>query len=152
MLMNAGSPVSDYDGNLLTPVHYVAFLAQKSAGVDVVKMINSLYSSGADINQTTGRGDSALGIALVSEEPNLAFLSRLIELGANVNLPNHDGNTPLHIGAKYNISQDALLLLLDHGADPKVLNENHKLPIDLVNPSLASTKGEAYWRLHDARY
>ena len=56
----------------------------------------------------------------------------------NVNAVNTEGNTPLHLALRYKpaepedveILREMLLLLLDIGADPKLVNKNGQTPLD----------------------
>lgn len=48
----------------------------------------------------------------------------LLEKGANVNVPDFEKDTPLYVAETVEMAQ----LLLDHGADPKVVNEEGITP------------------------
>jgi uncharacterized protein len=61
-----------------------------------VECINLLLTAGADVNQTTAEGLTAL-MAAAFIGPNLPALRRLLEAGAKVHLKNHEGKTALDI-------------------------------------------------------
>lgn len=46
----------------------------------------------------------------------------LLKSGAGPNIATHDGNTPVHVAAKYGNLQ-TLLLLLEDGGDPQYKNK-----------------------------
>ena len=55
----------------------------------------------------------------------------LIRMGANVNLQNDDGETPLHIAARYEMDY-IVKLLLNYNADVFVKNNENKIALDLT--------------------
>ncbi len=61
-------------------------------------------------------------IASAVRTDNLAEARELIRAGADVNLPEPDGTTPL-LWAVYNSSPEIVQLLLDAGADPNIAND-----------------------------
>jgi len=62
---------------------------------------------------------------------------QFIEAGADINLPEPDGTTPL-LWAVYNMSPDLVALLLDAGADPNIANK-----LDITPLLQASRNGDA---------
>ena len=59
----------------------------------------------------------------------------LIWMGANVNLQNDDGETPLQIAARYEMDH-IVKLLLHHNADILIENNYHKVALDLTKFNL----------------
>jgi ankyrin repeat protein len=55
----------------------------------------------------------------------------LLDVGASVNIPNHEGQTPLHCAAMSRYP-DILRLLLDRGADMDSLDKKHRTPLHLA--------------------
>jgi ankyrin repeat protein len=110
------------DGGGLTALVYAA----RANDLDSVK---ALLEAGADVNQVTDYGWSALLVATQNRYYKLATF--LIDHGANVNLPNKGGWTPLYLatdnrnieGGDYPVRKgdmdhlDFIKLLLDKGAD-----------------------------------
>ncbi|MES2624729.1 MAG: ankyrin repeat domain-containing protein [Pseudomonadota bacterium] len=111
------------DGGELTPLVYAA----RSGAIDAARV---LLEAGADVNQTTRYGWSALLAA--TQNQNYQMAKFLIEQGADVNLANKGGWTPLYLatdnrnieGGDYptrKADMDSLAyikLLLDKGANP----------------------------------
>lgn len=56
----------------------------------------------------------------------------LIKSGASPNLATHDGNTPVHVAAKYG-NLNTLLLLLEDGGDPQCKNKRGETPLHLAS-------------------
>ena len=85
-------------------------------------------------------------IAGAAREDNLDQSRQLITAGADVNLPEPDGTTPL-LWAVYNSSPELVQLLLDAGADPNIPNSLDITPLlqasrygnaDMISALLAS--------------
>jgi len=103
----------------------VAEAAQLGALGDVLRLVEA----GADINSKHDYGYTALhhmaavpgatGGAYDEMRPEAAavMLKWLIEHGANVNMGDNGGKTPLHVFGKYGGSLDQLNVLLEAGAD-----------------------------------
>ena len=74
----------------------------------------------------------------VCKLPCIETMKLILHAGCNVNAVNTEGNTPLHLAGKYKpaepedveILREMLLLLLDIGADPKLVNKNGQTPLD----------------------
>jgi ankyrin repeat protein len=79
-----------------------------------VNGIRDALAAGADINGVTERGQTALLLALGPHGSNDAA-AYLVTRGADVNLADNGGNTPLMSAAMW-VSLPSVRLLLDHGA------------------------------------
>ncbi|KAK8980583.1 hypothetical protein V6N11_063183 [Hibiscus sabdariffa] len=94
--------------------------------------IKSLVREGAGLEWIDRKGKSPLILACLN--PQLFDVAKtLIELGANVNAysPGRLGGTPLHHAAKRGL-QNTVKLLLSHGANPLVLNDDCQTPLDVA--------------------
>jgi len=68
-----------------------------------------------------GNGDDSAG----TEEESIQAVSMLLELGADINAVDDNGNSAMH-GAAYNSWTRLVEYLADHGADVKVWNQKNK--------------------------
>lgn len=97
------------------------------------QFIEPLLNLGADINQLTKNGFSALHIAVSKQYPEMVQL--LIKKGIDTLLPVlNSRNTALHMAVirqDYNIC----MTLLRGGADPLILNKKMHSPLDLARAS-----------------
>jgi ankyrin repeat protein len=59
----------------------------------------------------------------------IGALKALLEKGANPNIQNAQGRTPLHATFSFPSSIEALRLLLDHGASPEIPDQNGATPL-----------------------
>ena len=65
----------------------------------------------------------------------------LLKMGADPNIKNHSGDTPLHIAARYEMEY-IVILLLHHNADTDMINNRNEAAIDL-------TKNHSYPHVKD---
>ncbi|XP_060181672.1 putative E3 ubiquitin-protein ligase XBAT35 isoform X1 [Lycium barbarum] len=97
-----------------------------------VQGIKSLHSEGAGLEWIDKEGKTPLMVACMN--PELYNVAKtLIELGANVNAyrgGRHAG-TPLHHAAKRGLEQMVKLLLL-HGANALIMNDDCQTPLDVA--------------------
>ncbi|XVE65828.1 hypothetical protein DITRI_Ditri08aG0030500 [Diplodiscus trichospermus] len=94
--------------------------------------IKALCREGAGLEWIDREGKTPLILACLN--PGLFDVAKtLIELGANVNAyrPGRHGGTPLHHAAKRGL-QNTVKLLLSHGANPLVMNDDCQTPIDVA--------------------
>ncbi|KAG8370437.1 hypothetical protein BUALT_Bualt14G0116700 [Buddleja alternifolia] len=94
--------------------------------------IKSLRSEGAGLEWVDREGKTPLIVACMNPElHNVA--KTLIELGANVNAyrPGRQAGTPLHHAAKRGLEQ-TVKLLLSHGANALVMNDDCQTPLDVA--------------------
>lgn len=84
-----------------------------------ISAVRLLIEKGANLNVTTDEGTSALRCAMEYGYGKVVWL--LVKAGRNIdlNLPDHDGWSPLHAAVKRSLVSDAsfLWLLLENGAD-----------------------------------
>ncbi|KAL0376798.1 UNVERIFIED_CONTAM: putative E3 ubiquitin-protein ligase XBAT35 [Sesamum calycinum] len=97
-----------------------------------IEGIRALRREGAGLEWIDREGKTPLIAACMSLELyNIA--KTLIELGANVNAyrPGRQGGTPLHHAAKRGLEQ-TVKLLLSHGANALVMNDDCQTPLDIA--------------------
>ncbi|XVF38469.1 hypothetical protein REPUB_Repub20aG0105100 [Reevesia pubescens] len=94
--------------------------------------IKALRRDGAGLEWMDREGKTPLILACLN--PELFNVAKtLIELGANVNAyrPGRQAGTPLHHAAKRGL-QNTVKLLLSHGANPLVMNDDCQTPLDVA--------------------
>ncbi|GLU08181.1 hypothetical protein SLE2022_251050 [Rubroshorea leprosula] len=97
-----------------------------------VEGIKALRREGASLEWIDREGKTPLILACMNPELyNVAKI--LIELGANPNAyrPGRHAGTPLHHAAKRGL-QNTVKLLLSHGANPLVVNDDCQTPLDVA--------------------
>lgn len=121
-----------YGNNIL---HY--YLKEKeNIDLDYKKIINLLVEKGINLNEKQLKGRfnrTPLHIAIFYNLKNIS--NYLLELGAEVNVQDGNGNTPLSEAIfKYNGDDDFLIkLLLNYGADPEIKNYHGVSARELAN-------------------
>lgn len=103
-----------------------------------IEAIKALCREGASLEWIDREGRTPLILACMN--PELVDVAKtLIELGANINAyrPGSHAGTPLHHAAKRGLEQ-SVKLLLSHGANPLVRNDDCQTPVDV-----ARAKGHA---------
>lgn len=97
-----------------------------------VEGIKALRSEGAGLEWIDREGKTPLIVACMN--PELLHVAKaLVELGANVNYhrPGRHAGTPLHHAAKRG-HEKAVKLLLTHGANPLLINDDCQTPLDVA--------------------
>ena len=110
-------------GSLLSKKGDDFWSAAKNGDTSALK---EYLAEGVDVNKLSA-GGSALGLAALTGRIDAMHL--LIEYGADVNISNDDGNTPLHAAGFYG-QVNAIQLLLEAGATPNPRNNNGETPFD----------------------
>ena len=164
------------DGEGTTPLHYAARYSANPA------IIEALLGAGANARAQDGEGAIPLLLAVQYNEnlaivqlllesvrsveaslllllaaasnPNPEIITLLLDAGADVNVRNEDGTTPLHYAAGLSDNPGAIVqILLDAGADGAARNLEGNTPWDYAKPRGATFKDkDVYWRLNEARF
>lgn len=108
-------------------------LAAKTADLRFMKVLLQLGADPAIPNSegctpvmaAAGIGVRAVGEEAGTEEEVLETIDFLVELGANVNAKDSNGETAMH-GAAYRNYPRVVLALSEHGADPAVWNQKNR--------------------------
>ena len=138
LLINAGADVNGA-GGVIAPLHVAAWNGNTEA-------IELLIQSGADVNILSSReygvppGVSAgstplhfVAAATFAEinEAQFSNLNILLAAGADSNIANPEGRTPLHLAALHS-SFDVITALLDVGCDPLHQDNNGRTPLQYL--------------------
>ncbi|MDA3838253.1 MAG: ankyrin repeat domain-containing protein [Candidatus Delongbacteria bacterium] len=146
-LISEGADVNQYDKNCWTPVSYASYynkneildflLLQNGRKEDIkkkwpeivraayngnIKQINNFISASIDVNTMNYLGRSALHYA--SERGNIELVEILINNGADVNLKDKNGVTPLMEASEKNV--ELVKSLLNAGADVNLYSNYRK--------------------------
>ena len=144
-LIQAGADIHATNKYGSMPLH---FAATSNNNPDIIK---ALVQAGANINARDKSGYTPLHEA-APRDNNLDIINALIQAGADINAREQlYGNTPLHRMVLAN-QQQAVLLLLENGADATISNANGKTPLALADENTDFQNSEAYWALNDASY
>ncbi|XP_010512292.1 PREDICTED: putative E3 ubiquitin-protein ligase XBAT35 isoform X2 [Camelina sativa] len=94
--------------------------------------IRTLRRDGADLEWMDREGKTPLILACMNSEL-YDVAKTLIELGSNVNAyrPGRHAGTPLHHAAKRGL-ENTVKLLLSHGANPLILNDDCQTPLEVA--------------------
>lgn len=96
----------------------------RSEPATLIPRIESLVHRGASTDRT-----HALHIAAANEFYGPPIIRALVRLGANVNCPDQDGETPLHLAASFH-RLPAVETLVELGADLGLRNAEGKTPVE----------------------
>jgi ankyrin repeat protein len=101
----------------------------KAAGAGDSAQVSALLDSGTDVNARTGSGSYALNNAAV--ENNIDVIKILLAHGANPNVQNSQGDTPLICATKYAGGKAATVkLLVEAGTDLAMHDDDGKTALD----------------------
>ncbi len=128
-LLRQGADVNarDNDGN--TALHYLL-----TAGENIDARLNALLAAHPDVNLATHKGTTPLMILDVCRDPKerVSRVKKLLELHAKVDLKDAVGKTAAMRYVEKDDNAEALKLLLDAGANPKLRNKDGKTLLQLA--------------------
>ncbi len=90
-----------------------------------------LSSKEQDTGSRNGGSQNVQTLFRVVERGNLAWTHRLIALGADVNVRNEAGQTPLMIATEKGYA-DMVQVLIQHGANPKIVNKQGETALTIA--------------------
>ncbi|MER2997140.1 ankyrin repeat domain-containing protein [Pontibacter populi] len=136
-LLQKGANINAQDEDGLTALHYTVVGARVSNSQlfeqEQVQLLDTLLKYKADLNIKDKQGNTALTAALQStsgQHIGIMELEKLLASGANPNLQNNEGKTPLILACELNSNFEIILALIQAGADPKMKDQVGKTAID----------------------
>ena len=152
-LLDLGASVSARDHEVGTPLHAAA------GGATLPEMVALLLDYGADVNAVDDLGSTPMhwvyvrggvdevlrehGYGIGSDDETdeerrvnmmaaRSIVPMLIAAGADINVRNLSGETPLHWAVTYNANSELIGIMLDNGADPSIRDEEGRNASELL--------------------
>jgi ankyrin repeat protein len=95
-------------------------------------ILEALLAAGAKVDPVTPDENEWTPLGLAANQNNASAVAILLKHGANPNVHNRNGSTPLHWAAYQLVDSNIFELLLAAKADPNVRNGNGRTPLDEV--------------------
>jgi ankyrin repeat protein len=136
-LLEHGADAGAHNDEGVTPLHQVSthFVSEHH------ELAKSLLEHGAIVNATDENGETPLHWSiqyLWDTSSDRLFMARfLLENGADVNAISNDGLSPLQRALNGGCEGNGVALLLEHGADVRVLNEEQRRRLSRISRSTA---------------
>ena len=124
ILKSDAARVNAYAPDGFTPVALASFFGQPAA-------VKTLIAAGADVNAHAKNGLKVAAVHAAVAGRNMEAIEAVIAAGADVNAQQQAGFRPFH-EAGANGNQALAELLLAHGGDPALTNDNGQNAIDLA--------------------
>lgn len=131
-LISMGAKVDSRDCNGSSPLHKICWqgeLDDSETNQACEKIIRMLVSSGAPIDATDDGLNTPLHEAADGDWGNQTAIRTLLELGADPNPVNTEGDTPLILAAE-RAEVECIKALLEAGADPMLKNNSGKTALE----------------------
>jgi len=120
-LIQSGVDLNTKDRDGRTALHHV-IETNRINHDEKLQCLDRLIGAGADLNAQDNTKLTALHLGIKNPDG----LKKLLRAGANPNIQNIKGNTPLHFAAIG--FEKGLKVLLDHRADPTIMNHQSQTP------------------------
>lgn len=124
ILKSNSGRVSEHAPDGFTPVALAAFFGQPAAA-------KALIAAGADVNAAAKNPLKVQALHAAVAGRNLEIVKAILEAGGNANAQQQAGFRPMH-EAGTNANRALAELLLAHGADPSLPNDEGKTAIDFA--------------------
>ena len=109
------------------------------AALPQTNILEALLDAGTEVDSVTKDEADVTPLASAAGANNAAAVEILLKHGANPNVRNRNGATPLHWAAHRDVDSKIFELLLDHGADPNVRSSIGRTPLDELRADIEET-------------
>jgi len=140
ILIERGASINARDSSDRTPLHPTFDRSFETFDDTYFDLMRYLLEHGADVDAQTNT-DHPTPLHLASYHGGFKVAQLLLDHGANINVRDKNGRTPLH-GTLVNMTDgfydyffDGIRFLLEHGADVHALDNNHATPLHMVSRS-----------------
>ena len=136
LLLDCGANASAKDNLGQAPLHRLIPNSCFDSEEDILGSVHLLLTDGVDVNAETEGGATALHLAF--DDHKLKIAKVLFNNGANPNVKNNLGETPLNrllksTNFREDSHLDAVQLLLEHGANPNVQDKDGVTSLQLAS-------------------
>ncbi|VDN17089.1 unnamed protein product [Gongylonema pulchrum] len=135
-LLSAGASRNAVDNNLDTVAHYLGDVYNDAIYKEILETGNNEETesstsehTGNHLAKKNSEGYTPAHVAV--KKLKLSLLEALIEAGAPLDVPDHDGETPLLTALNMD-DTDAATLLAQHGCDVNVVSQNGDTPLKVA--------------------
>ncbi|KAJ5069352.1 ankyrin repeat [Anaeramoeba ignava] len=142
LFIENGADINSTNRNNQTPLLLIFQQQQqlqfnRSIQYSLIQITQYLIAKGADLNiQTKDRNQTLLHLIFEfhNQENLLEILELLIQSGIDINSPDIDGQTPLHLACqnKHDNALEIIDYLFGHGANPNSKNAKKQTPLHLI--------------------
>lgn len=131
-----------------TPIMWAIANAKNSMAIELIKFCNrtildipdNLTHKNVPLHLAIGKGYTTISAdGQPVEYSNFEVVKALVDAGANVNLANNDGNTPLHL-AFLRRDLDMITYLIEHGANVNAANAAGETPVQQLDKTFSEAE------------
>ena len=124
--------------------YWTAALVASRHAADL-RVLTALAAGGADFTAVTNDHNNALHVAAAWDRPN-SVIHFLIELGVSADKTNNEGQTPLHLAARFSSNPETVALLFDATDNPCAADSKERTANDMLRANDALSGDRALER------
>ena len=124
-------PIKAKEGENYWPAGLIA-----SRHAEDIRVLTALAAGGADLRAVSNDDNNALHVAVAWDRPS-NVIRFLVELGVDADKTNDEGQTPLHLAARFSSNPETVALLLDATDDPCAADTKERIASELLKVNVA---------------